>query len=139
MKTLAKYHVCNHCVIGEKHLKVYLAGLVSYRDFCGNGPLVCRIHTYFQNFRQKWLKSTPYFRLNQLKNHTLWSAHNFYSLYAGVPPPGRNPLSPNINLYFVLTVFLLFPRILSGRICLNKTHFDHHVLNCDLSDQVRGC
>ena len=33
MKTLAKYHVCNHSVIGENHLKIYLSGQVSYRDF----------------------------------------------------------------------------------------------------------
>lgn len=27
MKTLAKYHVCNHCVTAaEKHLKIYLFG-----------------------------------------------------------------------------------------------------------------
>ena len=34
MKTLAKYHVCNHCVIGKKkHLKIYLLGPVSYCVF----------------------------------------------------------------------------------------------------------
>ena len=31
MKTLAKNHVCNHCVIGEKHLKTYLSGPVLIR------------------------------------------------------------------------------------------------------------
>ena len=38
MKTLAKYHVCNHYVIGEKHLKIYLSGPVSYRNFRETGP-----------------------------------------------------------------------------------------------------
>ena len=38
MKTLAKYHVCNHCVIGEKHFKIYLSGPVSYRVFRETGP-----------------------------------------------------------------------------------------------------
>ena len=35
MKTLAKYHVSNHYVIGEKkkRLKIHLSGPVSYRDF----------------------------------------------------------------------------------------------------------
>ena len=32
------YHVCNHCVIGKKHLKIYLLGLVMYRDFRETGP-----------------------------------------------------------------------------------------------------
>ena len=35
MKTLAKYHVCNHCVIGDKTFKNILIGPVSYRDFDG--------------------------------------------------------------------------------------------------------
>ena len=35
MKTLAKYHVFNYCVIGEKHLKICP---VSYRDFRETGP-----------------------------------------------------------------------------------------------------
>ena len=38
MKTLAKYHACDHCVIGEKHLKIYLSGTVNYRDFRETGP-----------------------------------------------------------------------------------------------------
>ena len=29
MKTLANYHVCNHYVIGVKHLKIYLSGSVT--------------------------------------------------------------------------------------------------------------
>ena len=36
MKTLAKSHVCNHCVISKKkkkHLKICLLCPVSYRDF----------------------------------------------------------------------------------------------------------
>ena len=38
MKTLAKYHAFNHCVTGEKHLKINLSGPVSYRDFRETGP-----------------------------------------------------------------------------------------------------
>ena len=38
MKTLAKCHVCNRCVIGEKTFKIYLSGPVSYRDFRETGP-----------------------------------------------------------------------------------------------------
>ena len=40
MKTLAKYNVCNHCVVGEKTglLDIYLSGPVSYRDFRATGP-----------------------------------------------------------------------------------------------------
>ena len=38
MKTLAKYHVCNRCVIGEKTFKNILTGTVSYRDFRETGP-----------------------------------------------------------------------------------------------------
>ena len=39
MKTLAKSHVCNHFVIGEKKkFKIYLPGLASYRDFRETGP-----------------------------------------------------------------------------------------------------
>ena len=38
MKTLAKYHVCNHCVIGEKAFKNIPVGPVSYRDFRETGP-----------------------------------------------------------------------------------------------------
>ena len=38
MKTLAKYHVFNHCVTGGKHLKINLSGPVSYRDFRETGP-----------------------------------------------------------------------------------------------------
>ena len=37
MKTLAKCHVCNHCVIGEKTFKIYLSGPVSNRDFRETG------------------------------------------------------------------------------------------------------
>ena len=38
MKTLAKFHVCNHCVIGENTFKKYFSGPVSYRDFPETGP-----------------------------------------------------------------------------------------------------
>ena len=38
MKTLAKYHVCYHCVIGEKTFKNILTSPVSYRDFRETGP-----------------------------------------------------------------------------------------------------
>ena len=39
MKPLAKYHVCTHCVIGEKTFKNILkSGPVSYRDFRETGP-----------------------------------------------------------------------------------------------------
>ena len=33
MKILAKYHVCNHCVIGEKAFKNILIGPGKFRDF----------------------------------------------------------------------------------------------------------
>ena len=33
MKTLAKYHVCNHCVIGEKTFKIKLTGRLCIRPF----------------------------------------------------------------------------------------------------------
>ena len=38
MKTLATYHVCNHCVLGEKTFKNILFGLGCYRDFRETGP-----------------------------------------------------------------------------------------------------
>ena len=39
MNTLAKNHVCDHCVIGKKkHLKKYLSGPESYRDLPETGP-----------------------------------------------------------------------------------------------------
>ena len=40
MKTLAKYHACNHRLIGEKafYKSVYLSGPISYRDFRETGP-----------------------------------------------------------------------------------------------------
>ena len=38
MKTLAKYHSGNHCVIGEKNHLIYLSGTVRYRDFGETGP-----------------------------------------------------------------------------------------------------
>ena len=38
MKTLAKNHVCNHFVIGEKHLKIYLSGPVVTRTFEKRAP-----------------------------------------------------------------------------------------------------
>ena len=46
MKTLAKYHVCNHCVIGEKTFKNILIGPgnLSYQGLSRNGPQVTRFH-----------------------------------------------------------------------------------------------
>ena len=43
MKTLAKYHVCNHCVIGEKTFQNILIALgklpgLFFRDFRETGP-----------------------------------------------------------------------------------------------------
>ena len=38
MKTLAKFHACNHCVIGEKTFKNILIGPLSYRDFRETDP-----------------------------------------------------------------------------------------------------
>ena len=38
MKSLAKYHACNHCVMAKKHLKIYLSGPISYRGFRETGP-----------------------------------------------------------------------------------------------------
>ena len=38
MKPLAKYHVCNQCVISEKTFKNILIGPVNYQDFRETGP-----------------------------------------------------------------------------------------------------
>ena len=38
LKTLAKYHVCNHCVIGEKTLKNILIGPGKLPGLLRNGP-----------------------------------------------------------------------------------------------------
>ena len=40
MKTLAKYHVCNHCVIGEKTFKNILIGPGKFPGLSRNGPQV---------------------------------------------------------------------------------------------------
>ena len=45
--------------------------------------LVSRIHTRFQSFSPKWLKSIPYFRPNRLKNQILWRRTHLYSIYRG--------------------------------------------------------
>ena len=37
MKTLAKYHVCNHCVIGEKTFKITLIGPGNLPGLSRNG------------------------------------------------------------------------------------------------------
>ena len=39
MKTLAQYHVCNHCVIGEKTFENILIGPGKLPGLSGNGPL----------------------------------------------------------------------------------------------------
>ena len=38
MKTFAKYHVCNHCVIGEKTFKNILIGPGKLPGLSKNGP-----------------------------------------------------------------------------------------------------
>ena len=40
MKTLAKYHVCNHCVIGEKTFVNILIGPCKLPGLSRNGPQV---------------------------------------------------------------------------------------------------
>ena len=57
--------------------------------------LVCRVHTRFskihtgfQTFRLKWLKSIPYFRPKRHKNHALWHRS---SLNRGVLLPHPHP------------------------------------------------
>ena len=42
MKTLAKYHICNHCVIGEKTFKNILIGPGKLPGLSRNGSLVPR-------------------------------------------------------------------------------------------------
>ena len=54
MKTMAKYHVCNHCVNGKKHLQICLSGLVSYQDFQEMGPRIWQVSSGMPN-----LKLTP--------------------------------------------------------------------------------
>ena len=39
MKTVAKYHVCNHCVIGVKTFKSILIGPGKLPELSRNGPL----------------------------------------------------------------------------------------------------
>ena len=38
MKTLAKYYVCNHCVMGEKTFKNILIGPDKFPELSRNGP-----------------------------------------------------------------------------------------------------
>ena len=40
LKTLAKYHACNYCVIGENTFKNIISGPVNYRDFRETAPLI---------------------------------------------------------------------------------------------------
>ena len=40
MKTLAKYHVCNHFVIGEKTFEYILIGPGKLPGLLRNGPLI---------------------------------------------------------------------------------------------------
>ena len=44
-------------------------------------------HTLFRPNQNKKAKTIPYFRLRQLKNHTLKCGTYPYNLYMGVPPP----------------------------------------------------
>ena len=50
MKTLAKYHVSNHCVIGEKTFKNVLIGPDKLPGLLGNGHLAPKLHTHFQTW-----------------------------------------------------------------------------------------
>ena len=53
MKTLAKYHVCNHCVIGEKTFEKKLIGPDKLPGLSRNGPQVTK-HTTV-----KWAFDSP--------------------------------------------------------------------------------
>ena len=57
MKTLAKYHVCNHCVIGEKTFQNILIGHGKLPGLSRNGPPGLKINGSF------W-QSFPVFRRN---------------------------------------------------------------------------
>ena len=53
MKILAKYHVCNHCVIGEKTLKNILTGPGKLPGLSRNGSRA--LETGF--LTKRWLKA----------------------------------------------------------------------------------
>ena len=44
METLAKYHVCNHCVIGEKTFRNILIGPGNTPEHARNGHEIHEIH-----------------------------------------------------------------------------------------------
>ena len=50
MKTLVKYHACNHCVIGKNTFKNTLIGPSKLPGLSRNGPQASKIHTRFQTF-----------------------------------------------------------------------------------------
>ena len=56
MKTLAKYHVCNHCVIGEKTFKNILIGPGKLPGLSTNGPQVYPTQKYYFRVLQRNLK-----------------------------------------------------------------------------------
>ena len=45
MKTLANYHVCNHCVIGEKTFQNILIGPGKLPELSRNGPLGTKLYS----------------------------------------------------------------------------------------------
>ena len=49
MKTMAKYHVCNHCVGGEKTFKNILIGPGKLPKLSRNGPLVYKMYFGFSD------------------------------------------------------------------------------------------
>ena len=58
MKTLAKYHVCNHCVIGEKTFKNILIGPGKLPGLSRNGPQDCN-HAQATTSLKEMRRSTP--------------------------------------------------------------------------------
>ena len=53
MITLAKYHVCNHCINGEKPFQNILIGLGKLPGLSRNGPLVSScsaLHEYVEEY-----------------------------------------------------------------------------------------
>ena len=59
MKTLAKYHVCNHCVIGAKTFKNILIGPDKLQGLSRNGPLMPICYLLALIFILIILKSKP--------------------------------------------------------------------------------
>ena len=58
MKTLAKYHTCNQCVIGEKTFKNILIRPAKLPGLSRNGPQLRRIGK--SRLRQPSLDKSPY-------------------------------------------------------------------------------